>query len=347
MTPYTEDYSDLKRQLNAFLRTELGEKISLVGDLSRLRGGFDTDTYAFTVENAAADFPRQMVLRHFQTARESGRVITESTIQNAAYAAGHAVPRVPIDSTGHLINKRYFLLMERLPGKALGTQLEDPSVLQQLPGLMANTQVGLHGIDSTGLYKQLAKSGVDVERMAPGAMLFRISVIADAANEKKLSAVNEWLINNMPDQPEKPVICHGDFHPNNILYVDGKVTGVIDWGNAMFTHAEFDVAITHLTMSIGPPELDAETRKAMQPTIDSLLAGYLASYRKQRPLDNDLLVYYGALRSAHAYAKVIGARAKLDVPYIAGDGYAWGHPLLFNTISRVIETATGVTLGTA
>lgn len=77
--------------------------------------------------------------------------------------------------------------------------------------------------------------------------------------------------------------------------------------------------------------------------FDELLAQYLDIYRSELPLDDDLFAYYGALRSTHAYAKVIGARQGVGLGFI-NDGYAWGMPALFAQITRVIESATGITL---
>ena len=196
--------------------------------------------------------------------------------------------------------------MEKLPRSAL---------MRQLPVLVAKLQASLHEIDSTGLYKQLSDS-----------------------------ALNDWLVENTPGQPDNPVVCHGDFLPNNILYANRNVTGVIDWGNVMFTHPEFDVAITYLAISIGSLNMDPETRHALRPLINSILARYLAVYREWLPLNGELLAYFGALRSAHAYAKVTGAALGIDPPYIAGDGYASQLPPMFNAISRTIKGATGVNI---
>jgi aminoglycoside phosphotransferase (APT) family kinase protein len=342
-----EDFSDLANQLTEFLKLKLGQAVSLSGDMARLQGGFDTDTYAFSIENAPTDFPQHLVLRHFQNRHESGRVVLESTIQNEAQKAGHPVPQVPIDSTGQFLNDRPFLIMERLEGSALGSQIEDESVLQQLPIIMAKLQLGLYKIGSTSLHTLLAESGANTSAMSPSAMLSRITHIANVTNEPELLAIKSWLEDNWPTQPQSPTICHGDFHPNNILYQDGKVTGLIDWGNVMFTHPEYDVAISRLIMSIGSPDWDPNTREAMQPMLDQLIAGDLAIYRAEAALDDDLIDYYAALRSAHAYMKVIGARRGIDLPYVAANGYAWALPKLFSVISNVIETNTGVKLATS
>ncbi len=62
-------------------------------------------------------------------------------------------------------------------------------------------------------------------------MLSRIGNIAEATSEPDLLAIKSWLEDNWPSQPQAAAICHGDLHPDNILYLDGKVTGLIDWGN--------------------------------------------------------------------------------------------------------------------
>jgi aminoglycoside phosphotransferase (APT) family kinase protein len=40
----------------------------------------------------------------------------------------------------------------------------------------------------------------------------------------------------------KPVLIHRDFHAGNLLWADGRLTGVIDWGQACVGPAEFDTA---------------------------------------------------------------------------------------------------------
>jgi aminoglycoside phosphotransferase (APT) family kinase protein len=339
--------SKLSEQLEAFLRLKLGDNVSLAGEIKRLQGGFDTHTFAFDIENAPAGIPQELVLRLFRSAGQSVRVVAESTIQNAAHSAGHPVPLVPIDSVGHLLTQRPFILMERLRGSVLGAQLEDPAVVARLPGLMAELQVGLHRIDSAGLRSRLTGAGVDIGRMTPAAMLKRISAIAEKSGIADLAAINRWLTDHWPDQPANPAICHGDFHPNNILFEDGEVTGLIDWANVMFTHPEFDVAVTHMIMSIGPLDETSIPREELQKIITWATVNYLDSYRSQLPIDDDLLKYYGALRAAHAYAKVVASKRGVDLPYLAHDGYAWEQPVLFAVIRNLIEKTTAVVLGPA
>ena len=230
--------SNHSEQLEAFLRLKLGGSVSIAGGLQRLQGGFDTDTFAFAVQNAPPGIPEELVLRLFRSSGESDRVNLESTIQNTNHAAGHPVPRVPIDSGGHSLIGRPFLIMERLEGSTLASGLEDQSLFEKLPGLMGNLQVGIHETDSADLRTQLADAEVDIRHMTPRSMLERVSKLAEASGVAELTAIRQWLTERWPTQPVDPVICHGDFHPANVLVAGGEVTGLIDLGNLMFRHPE-------------------------------------------------------------------------------------------------------------
>lgn len=335
--------STLTSEILEYLRAQLGDSVSIVGELTRLQGGFDTDTYALEIENAPAGFPRNLVFRHFRHAREADRVVRESTVQNSAARAGHPVPAVPIDSFGELIGNRPFFFMERLPGSSLGEALlKDESLLHKYPSIMAKIQADLHSLNSTGLRRSLESKGVDISQLSPSRSLHRINAIAEQADLTDLSELSRWLVENYPEQPTNPVICHGDFHPNNILIDDGKVTGLIDWSSIMFSHSEYDIAISRVILSIGPPD-DVGVPKE---ELDKLLAWGLSEYLKEcharLALDDMLIDYYAALRVSNAYAKVIGKQRGVDLPYVAHDGYAWDRPDLFALVTKIIGETTGI-----
>jgi aminoglycoside phosphotransferase (APT) family kinase protein len=343
-----KDVEALAQPLTAFLRENVGEDISIVGGLTRLQGGFDTDTYAVEIANAPGDFPQSLVLRHFRHAGELPRVIRESAIQNAAAGDGRPVPRVPVDSTGELLNDRPFLLMERLPGSNLGDALlKDEGLIQRFPGIMATLQAKLHKIDSTGLREHLESKGIGLDQMQPSRMIERITGIANATGLPDLVELDRWLLEHYPEQPENPAICHGDLHPNNILYDDGKITGLIDWATTLLSHPEYDIAVSRMILSIGPPD-DAGIPKEQ---LDKVLAWGLDEYMKEchslQQLDDSLIDYYEVLRVSHAYSKIVGKRHGVDLPYVAHDGYAWDRADLFAVVTRIIGETTGIELVSA
>lgn len=44
----------------------------------------------------------------------------------------------------------------------------------------------------------------------------------------------------------QPVLHHGDYHPGNVLVTEDRITGVLDWGNAYVTDADYAAAVGEL-----------------------------------------------------------------------------------------------------
>ena len=64
--------------------------------------------------------------------------------------------------------------------------------------------------------------------------------------------------------PEHPaVLCHRDFHPGNVLWHHGRVSGVVDWTHACRGPAAADVAHCRLNLALlfGPEVADAFGRR--------------------------------------------------------------------------------------
>ena len=52
----------------------------------------------------------------------------------------------------------------------------------------------------------------------------------------------DWLLQNRPPEPERPALCHGDFHPFNVM-LSPRGPIVIDWNNAHIGNPLEDVAL--------------------------------------------------------------------------------------------------------
>jgi aminoglycoside phosphotransferase (APT) family kinase protein len=90
--------------------------------------------------------------------------------------------------------------------------------------------------------------------------------------------------------PDGDRLCHGDFHPGNILH--SKVGPVlIDWTNATRGSPEADVARTNLMLRVGepPPGTSAFLRVLARVGRGILLSGYKRAYRRVRTLDQELM----------------------------------------------------------
>lgn len=102
--------------------------------------------------------------------------------------------------------------------------IEDVSRIYQNHGLQ-NADVDLQDVDIEEVDKLL--------KHTPKWM-------GEAIHEEFLPG-KKWLQEHRPTT-KRPILCHGDFHPKNILGTWTRVTGIIDWENAFVADPEYDVA---------------------------------------------------------------------------------------------------------
>jgi aminoglycoside phosphotransferase (APT) family kinase protein len=96
----------------------------------------------------------------------------------------------------------------------------------------------------------------------------------------------EFALAALDGLPEGDALCHGDFHPGNILLA-GETPVLIDWTNAMRGDPAADVARTWLMLRLGeaPPGTSFALRALARVGRSLLVTLYLRSYRRARPLD--------------------------------------------------------------
>src|SRR6185295_832941 len=117
-------------------------------------------------------------------------------------------------------------------------------------------------------------------------------------NLRGLERAMAWLVDHRPADDARRVICHGDFHPQNLLMEGARVTGVIDWPNVVVADRAFDVASTRVILGLVPVGLMGVPR-ALRGVVEIarriLVARYLSGYRRRQPLDAARLAYGEAL----------------------------------------------------
>ncbi|WP_432935455.1 phosphotransferase family protein [Kribbella sp. CA-253562] len=50
------------------------------------------------------------------------------------------------------------------------------------------------------------------------------------------------VVADLTPEPDRPVLLHGDLHPRHIYAAGGVLTGIIDWGDALYGDPLFDLA---------------------------------------------------------------------------------------------------------
>lgn len=98
-----------------------------------------------------------------------------------------------------------------------------------------------------------------------------LPTLPEAARSRAGPLLERWWA-----APATPVLCHGDLFRDNVLFSGARLTGLLDFYNAGFASAEYDLAITINDWCLGPQR---------QPNA-ALQRALLDGYQQLRPLDS-------------------------------------------------------------
>jgi aminoglycoside phosphotransferase (APT) family kinase protein len=258
-------------------------------------GGFDTLIYSFELRDAPPALAGPLVLRLYRDARGPERARREGSVQNAVAALGFPTPRVLLTCVDRAVLGGAFVVMPRLPGRVMLDAFLGPRVVR-MPALLAALQARLHALDPDALARALEAAACPVQSMTVAAELGVMEAQIDAARLSGLAAGMQWVLANRPRSPARPAICHGDFHPLNVLLDGRHVSGVLDWARAKIDDPAWDVGATVALVTQGPLDLPGVLLGVAGAARRWLIARYVRAYAALRPLDLAAVRYYEALR---------------------------------------------------
>jgi aminoglycoside phosphotransferase (APT) family kinase protein len=264
-------------------------------ELRKIAEGREAEIYAW--EDGA-------VLRLLRNPNGQRQIEWERRAMEAARAAGVSVPAV-LGVTEAL--GRPGMIMERVEGVDLLTQVgQRPWVIFRFAPLAGALHAALHAVAAPETVPPLkpALRG-RIESGAVPARFVRFALSALAA------------------LPEGDRVCHGDFHPGNII-ANGRPV-IIDWTNVTRGDPDADVARTELMSRMGslPPGTPFMIRVGAPFGRGLMRALYLRGYRRARPVD----------------MKAVG---RWEVPVAAArlaDGIAEERPALLKLLERRMAEA--------
>jgi aminoglycoside phosphotransferase (APT) family kinase protein len=282
--------------------------------LESVSGGFDTAIFGFALEGAPPEAAGRLILRLGREGSYPPRFALEAMTQNALAEMGYPVPRALLVETETATLGGPFIVMQRVSGRPLGqqgvgfatgatvvTKLANlarlPKTFSALNRTWVETQVRLHRLSPEPLLRAAADAGVDARLLSFDGQLARLAATVEDAGLCGLTPAVSWLEANRPDDRGSATICHGDFHPLNIMADNGVVTGVIDWANVAIAAAELDVASAVTNIATLPIKVPGAMRLPVKLLIATLLRRYVAAYRQLRPLDAASLRYYQVFRA--------------------------------------------------
>ena len=306
-------------RLLAHLRATLGEPgVQFSEPPTPITGGYDTRIFAFRLREAPPAFSGPLILRLLAPHHDATRVLREGATQNALAGLGYPAPRVLLAITDPALLGGAGLVMERLPGRPL---LE--AGFLRIGRLLVETQLRLHALDAEVLLRALDQEGLaagaagapaisrDMVTLDGHLAQLRDRIVGGALDG--LEPAMAWLVEHRPPSPGRRVICHGDFHPQNILVSGRRVTGVIDWPNVIVADAAYDVAATKTILSLTPLELaavPAAVRWLVRVLRPVMVKRYLAAYRRRRPIAAGALAYYEALSCMRGLVRAAESRRR-------------------------------------
>jgi aminoglycoside phosphotransferase (APT) family kinase protein len=297
---------DLAVRLLDHARRELGRPaLEYAEPPEAITGGYDTEIFGFRLTGATAEWARPLILRLLGPRHDPTRALREQTIQNVVAGGGFPAPRVLSASADSSVLGGAFLVMERLPGRPM---LDVRRV--GIASVMVDVHLRLHALDAAPLLEAMDRTGAR-EAVTLEGFLGRVHARVAGRPLDGLRAAMDWLTNHRPPPPERPAICHGDLHPQNIMVAGRSVTGVIDWSNTLVADPAYDVASTRVILSLVPLALStmpALARAAIAAVRPLLLARFLAGYRRHRPIAPRVLAYYEAVGAMRQLWRITEAR---------------------------------------
>lgn len=136
------------------------------------------------------------------------------------------------------VGERWGVLMTLAPGESFGAViLRQAELIPHHLGAMADLHAHILQQPGTGLMSLRARLAANIER-APG--------LGDAERHRLLEALRQ--------RPEGDRLCHGDFHPWNILGPPGRAI-VVDWLDACSGSPEADLCRSYVLMRPPAPQL--------------------------------------------------------------------------------------------
>lgn len=256
--------------------------------------GWDTYLYFFRLDAAsgalAPEWTRPLVLRLYAAPDQWERAHEEVAIQRFVVDRGFPAPR-PLalgDAAGPF--GLPFMIMERLPGRTMIDHIGfNPTRVPKTFAGMAALHAQLHRLPVDGW--PLTDDGSPlVDRF-----LELLRADAERLGVHDADSALDWLQQQRSTViPEERSLCHGDFHPLNILVESADRMSVVDWGLAMVGDRHSDVANALALVRLVPTgSIGGRAQQAVAGVLRRWAARrYLAAYRALLPLDDARLRYW-------------------------------------------------------
>ena len=179
----------------------------------------------------------ESVLKLYRAPASKSAAFREAANLAIIESSGVAAPKV---SEVRQYGDRWGLLMTRARGQPFANaMITQPALIPKYLGEMVRLHRQIHGQSMTALPELRARLASNIQR-------------ATALN----IAHREQLLTGLESLPNGDALCHGDFHPWNVLGSPGRAM-IVDWLDACRGSPAADVCRTYVLMHHTAPETAA------------------------------------------------------------------------------------------
>jgi aminoglycoside phosphotransferase (APT) family kinase protein len=221
------------------------------------------------------------VIRLQRPGSEQARVQREAAALRAAAAGGVDVPQVSGTTT---LDGRAGVIMDRVDGPDLLTLMSRrPWTFARAARIVGTAHARMHQViapPELPSLQEYVRRKIDAAANLPAAF-------ADLA------------LATLKALPDGDRLCHGDFHPGNVL-LGSRGPAVIDWTDATRGDPAADLARTRLLLRFGEVHdfMPALIRYVQAFGRGALFRLYLRAYERLRPVDAELVDRWEIVRAA-------------------------------------------------
>jgi uncharacterized protein (TIGR02172 family) len=219
-------------------------------------------------------------------------VTDEARVARAVSEAG-----IPAPAAGEIVevNGRRGLVYERILGISMLQDMNTrPWMLFKHARTLAELQAKVH---------QLSFSGLESYKEGLMYTIRRAPYISDELRAK--------VLEHLATLPEEDRVCHGDFHPGNVLLAS-KEAVIIDWMTASSGNRWADVARTSMLLNIGAKSAGKQVKPIVRLLIRLYHQVYLNRYQEIFPSEhNELKRWIPVIAAARLEEKIDGEQYAL------------------------------------
>jgi aminoglycoside phosphotransferase (APT) family kinase protein len=286
-------------------RARFGGPVELASPVARRGEGFDSDIFLLRLTGAPLPeaWRAPLVLRVKSDPGRLAEAEREAAVHRWLGDLGYPVPEVLAVLTPGEVADRPAQVMTRAPGALMLDRVRRaPWEARRRTAQLAALHVRLHHLPPEGF------PVVDDLLDRRLALSRRTAVALDDARLQRALARTEALSNRLRGAPG--VVCHGDFHPLNVL-VDGAQGTVIDWTDAGVGDRHGDVARTLALFSLAAIAASNRVERALLRRVGPLLGRwYRRAYDAVSPLDPERLALWMPVHLLHGWSQVLAVHAQ-------------------------------------